>query len=353
MNNGAAIVYINMQEPCSKKLPPLRSAALAMVKTDEFNTANLSDDTVLVAKAKVNHALRKRNRQGYHHKHHRHQGHHGHGQQRHAAKKHRHDHHKHRHNQHCHNHDKNKHPYKDLCVAVGDFCGNKLYGCDFVATTQYRCDAIGERPRPIVEDSASCGGTNSCLCPVSPTGLICGSDLPEKCKAYKNSVYDCSGGTGTTPKISGHCEPGVVCRKDHASKDATCGPITCECYGDREVCSESFPAECGYDKNMIYRCTKSGKPMKVTECQASKVCISHSDGATCQPDECECQKDGPVCGGAFPPKCKLQIDALYKCTKGGEPVLESQCAYPDGCSSSAGPSTDKCMDGCTCRTSGT
>ncbi|KAG0375099.1 hypothetical protein BGX24_009534 [Mortierella sp. AD032] len=393
MNNGAAIVYINMQEPCSKDLPPLCSAALAMDMVDESETATLSDDTVVVAKVEGNHALLKRNRHGHRHRH---------GKHHHAAQKRRHGHHKHKHNQHRHkqhrekqhrhrhrhhhNHDKNKHPYKDLCVAVGDFCGNNLYGCDFVATTQYRCDAIGEPPRPIAEDSASCGGTNTCLCPACTTGLICGSDLPTECKAYKNSVYDCSGGTGTTPKLSGHCEPGVVCRKDDASKDATCGPLTCECYGDREVCSESFHAECGYEKNTIYRCTESGKPEKVTECQASNVCISHSDEAmrfTHAPKEvsqssshsapiqmavllppdlpptsasmavlaeqmernkCTCPGTGHVCGSELPSECHADTNAVYDCSGGSNttPRPLGSCKPGIECISGAGSEDAHC-----------
>ncbi|KAG0043109.1 hypothetical protein BGZ83_011823, partial [Gryganskiella cystojenkinii] len=299
MNNGAAIVYINMQEPCSKDLPPLCSAALAMARADEPETANLSDDTDEVVKAEGIHSLRKRNRHG---------------------------HHKYRHNKHCHNHDNNKHPYKDLCVAVGDFCGNKLYGCDFVATTQYRCDAIGERPWPIAEDSAFCGGTNACLCPASPTGLICGSDLPKECKAYRNSVYDCSCGAGTTPKLSRHCEPGVVCRKDDASKDATCGPITCDCVGDHEVCSNVFPDSCGFDKNVIYKCTPSGKPEKKNDCQDNESCVTLSGGAACAKNDCKCSTDGDVCGAVFPHHCRISSGDIYSCVKGEDPVLKEDCS---------------------------
>ncbi|CAO3568777.1 unnamed protein product [Mortierella alpina] len=218
MNNGAAVAYINMQEPCSDDLPQMCSAEMA---------ASLSDDTIEASGAKPNPAFKESCV---------------------AVKTKRH------------------HAFKDLCVAVGDFCGNKLYGCDFAATTQYRCDAIGEHPRLVAENAASCGSTNACLCPASSTGLICGGELPKECKAYMNSMYDCSGGAGTTPKLSGHCEPGVLCRKDHELKDATCGSVNCECFGDKEVCSESFPAECDYEKNTIYRCIKNGVPVKMTKC---------------------------------------------------------------------------------------
>ncbi|KAG9066513.1 hypothetical protein KI688_001741 [Linnemannia hyalina] len=77
-----------------------------------------------------------------------------------AGHKHRH----HHHNKNCH-HDKeqqhnhkNKHPWRDLCVAVGDFCGSSLYGCDFDPKTWYHCSAIGACPTVIEVNSVKCGG---------------------------------------------------------------------------------------------------------------------------------------------------------------------------------------------------
>ncbi|GJJ74341.1 hypothetical protein EMPS_06699 [Entomortierella parvispora] len=317
MNNNVDIVYIFMQEPCSKDLPTVCPKPIAMAVNDESEIADLPDNTVLSAKTEGNHALYKRNRGGHPLKHRDHHGknqHHHHGRGKHGHKNHRH--------KHCHDKDKNKHPYKDLCVAVGDFCGNALYGCDFVATTLYRCDAIGQRPKPIVEDSASCGGTKACLCPASPTGIICGQDLPKECKVSKNSVYDCSGGAGTIPKLVGDCESGKVCRKDDPSKDATCVPIGCECSGDKVVCSDSFPDACGYSKNTIYRCTNGGKPEKVIECQDPEVCTSLSDGAICKPEEhdkCVCPTGGSnkICGSQLPEDCKAQLNGIYDCSAGG------------------------------------
>ncbi|CAO3568745.1 unnamed protein product [Mortierella alpina] len=317
MNNGAAVTYVNMQEPCSEDLPQTCSTEMA---------ASLSEDTIEASGAKPNPAFKKSCV---------------------AVKTKRH------------------HAFKDLCVAVGDFCGNKLYGCDFVATTQYRCDAIGEHPRPVAENAASCGSTNACLCPASSTGLICGGELPKECKAYMNSVYDCSGGAGTTPKLSGHCEPGVLCRKDHELKGATCGSVNCECFGDREVCSESFPAECDYEKNTIYRCTKSGVPVKMTEClyfnfparmQVSPELTCRMLGARCQTIEptdirgwhplqqegspvgaacggriCECPGNKDVCFYAFPDSCALDKNAIYNCTSSGSPTKTKICDIDEVC----------------------
>ncbi|KAG0259390.1 hypothetical protein DFQ27_004090, partial [Actinomortierella ambigua] len=68
---------------------------------------------------------------------------------------------KHHHCSRCHkNHDGpcnqggggggSQHPYQDLCVAVGEFCGNELFGCNFDKNTLYRCDQIGKPPVSIL-----------------------------------------------------------------------------------------------------------------------------------------------------------------------------------------------------------
>jgi hypothetical protein len=220
-------------------------------------------------------------------------------------------------------------------VAVGDFCGNKLYGCDFVTTTQYRCDAIGERPRPIVEDSASCGGTNACLCPAFPISLLCGSDLPKECNAKPNTIYHCPNGKGTKPEELTECKPGTVCNKKEGPIGAACGGKNCECPGDKEVCSTAFPDSCGLDKNAIYMCTSSGKPEKIQDCNNDEACVILSDGAVCTKNDCKCPTDGNVCGSVFPQACKIPTGDIYSCIKGKDPVLTEDCGT-GGCIATKG-----------------
>ena len=336
MNNGAAIVYINMQEPCSKDLPPLCSAALAMATTDEPKTAHLSDESVLVAKAESNHDLRKRNRHGHRY---RRRGHH-------ATKKHRRGHLKHRHNQHCH--DKNKHPYKDFCVTVGDFCGNNLYDCDFVATTQYRCDAIGEHPKPITEDSASCGGTKACLCPASPIGLICGSSFPEECKLPKDTLYECSG-HGATPTEK------VKCAKDMCIPtvgDHKCERDPCSCKDDIATCGSVFPRECELDPHTVYNCAGADSDPTVGEVCMTK-CIEKEGPDECSPEskpdskECQCQDNYDICGSLFPFYCKRDFDTLYKCSGNGTRPSDPKPCTPGLCIVHEG--NDECRNLCVCR----
>ncbi|KAG0028994.1 hypothetical protein BGZ81_004220 [Podila clonocystis] len=50
------------------------------------------------------------------------------------------------------------HPYDDLFVNVGDFCGSDLYGCYFDPADRYHCEAVGWPPMLIEPDSNICNG---------------------------------------------------------------------------------------------------------------------------------------------------------------------------------------------------
>ncbi|KAG0043049.1 hypothetical protein BGZ83_011889, partial [Gryganskiella cystojenkinii] len=53
---------------------------------------------------------------------------------------------------------RNRHPYKDLCIAVGAYCGDQLYGCDFRATDLYGCDSVGSVPYLKAANAEQCTG---------------------------------------------------------------------------------------------------------------------------------------------------------------------------------------------------
>ncbi|KAF9276271.1 hypothetical protein BGZ68_010136, partial [Mortierella alpina] len=346
MNNGAAVVYINMQEPCFEDLSQMCSA-------DE--STNFFEDTIAATDAKPDHAFKELCV---------------------AVKAKRH------------------HAFKDLCVAVGDFCGNELFGCNFVATTQYRCDSIGERPKPIAENSASCGSTKACLCPASSTGLICGGELPKECKAYKNSVYDCSGGAGTTPKLSGHCAPKERSRSSRhnaliqtaalylgllttrasmavsaeqrerfpknsliecsgpgakpsnpqicedgvctvSNGDNICRDTRCTCPGTNPICGFDLPKRCNAKPNTIYYCPggKGAEARILTECKPGTICNRKEApiGAACGGRICECPGDKEVCSNAFPDSCALDKNAIYNCTSSGTPTKTKVCDIDEVC----------------------
>ncbi|KAG0201708.1 hypothetical protein BGX28_005549 [Mortierella sp. GBA30] len=279
---------------------------------------------------------------------------HGHGQGRHGS--------------HGHNgsHHKNKHPWKDRCVAVGNFCGNKLYGCKFNRTTQYTCKAVGDFPVPIRVNTKICGGTNDvddkCTCPGPGTGPVCGYELPSECNATANFIYVCRGGKGSKPEVLSICRPGSQCQPKPLPQGAICGSSTCDCSGNNELCSDTFPDKCGLQKNSIYQCSANGEPQLVKTCKGDQVCVTITDGSICTNNNCKCPYDGTVCGEVFPLTCLIKTTALYTCTTGGDPVLVQDC-YPNRCSASKASfaatavfeaaAMDQCTDSCTCSGTGT
>ncbi|KAG0036960.1 hypothetical protein BGZ83_003573, partial [Gryganskiella cystojenkinii] len=135
----------------------------------------------------------------------------------------------------------------------------------------YECPSAGATPKPIEKCEVGCeereGDSNDvckdpCVCTTSSKKKICGSELPKDCKADKNMVYHCPSGEGSKPLIIGHCKPGLECIREEESDDASCGSNNCECNGDKEVCSDSFPNKCRLDPNTIYKCTPRGKHLK-------------------------------------------------------------------------------------------
>jgi len=115
LNNGggkATNVFIVMDEPCSKDLPPLCAAAIEASKEPEEleeaeDTESLTDKADPEEEADEDADV---------------------GIETDLWKK---EHHRIRHNKHHHHygHKKQKHPYENLCVVDGEFCGDNLYGC--------------------------------------------------------------------------------------------------------------------------------------------------------------------------------------------------------------------------------
>ncbi|KAF9981509.1 hypothetical protein BGZ75_007138 [Mortierella antarctica] len=247
------------------------------------------------------------------------------------------------HGQHGHGpqHQKHKHPWKDRCVAVGWFYGHELYGCKFKATTKYWCEAIGELPVPEItvtpggnpNNTLTPGGDEKCTCPGPGTGPVCGYELPAVCKANPHNVYVCRGGKGSKAEVLAICRPGTQCQPRPLPVGAICGASNCDCHGSDELCSDTFPDECRLEKNAIHKCTEGGKPEPVRNCENGQVCVTISDGAICTNNDCKCPTDGTVCGEVFPITCKIKATALYTCINGQDPVFEKDC-YPDRCSAS-------------------
>ncbi|KAG0047824.1 hypothetical protein BGZ83_007201, partial [Gryganskiella cystojenkinii] len=374
LNNGGGggkvvNVFIVMDKPCSKYPPRLTAIANAEDGSEESEEpedsgsdtrpdAEDEDDTEkdhgVGADGDVDTNtgdtdLWKKNHHRNHGKHHR---------DRHG--KHRHNGH-HHHNKHDrHNRKKPKHPYKDLCVAVGEFCGDNLYGCNFEFKTRYLCKAVGEKPIVVERNAESCSGTDNgkCKCPISRDGKpVCGGSLDPQCKADPTAIYYCPGGTGSDPKILRKCVPGTQCNTDKDG-NANCGYSTCKCSGDVVACSQLYPGECQLVPNSVYKCSSSGVPELVKTCSNAEECVSVIDGAYCANKDCKCPVDGKVCGNAFPISCRLSASTIYTCKKGQDPVPLKSCE-PGTCSASAATSQasgafadDQCINDCTCVTKG-
>ncbi|KAG0025685.1 hypothetical protein BGZ82_009892, partial [Podila clonocystis] len=214
--------------------------------------------------------------------------------------------------------------------AKEDICGKVFKAdCNYDKEILYSCTGSGVNPtaRPKCDKGCTIIPTgddkcfDDCVCPDSK--VQCGKTLPPNCGFSTTDIYNCS---------------------------ADCGGTDCTCFGNKTVCSSQFPDSC----------TDSGTPIKERTCDIGKECATNPSGTTC--GDCKCPNDGIICGTAFGPSCKIVAHALYKCTKGGDPVLGKSC-LPGTCTSSIASSKaaamfqakaieDKCVDPCTCPDTG-
>lgn len=301
-----------------------------------------------------------------------------------------------------------RHPYKDLCIAKGHFCGSRMFGCRFQRTALYDCQAVGAKPLVRLVDAKVCGGSREdsgegsstsgggstsegggsttsggngtdpqdpCKCTpgTSATNItpICGSHLPTRCNIEPNAIYFCPHGPGSKFELLHICQPGTQCRT-RSGADPVCGASTCDCTGSNQLCADQFPDNCpGISKNTAYKCSfNGGKVEMVRECASDRTCVSVSGGTLCASNDCACPVDGTACGEIFPLRCRIPTTALYRCVKGEAPVLMQNCA-PGRCSAAAGSTTgsaiamaassvdfeglanNDCVDSCRCTSPGT
>ncbi|KAG0200605.1 hypothetical protein BGX28_006356, partial [Mortierella sp. GBA30] len=257
---------------------------------------------------------------------------------------------------------------KDPCTCTDKrrACGSTFPpSCKYHASTLFTC--TGNGAKPVFKEDCRIGGCtvaggdnycnpDPCTCPGLGMAPICGYELPKECNADSNAIYQCPGGSGTRPDVLAICKPGKLCQKKPLPQGAVCGSSTCDCTGDEEICSDTFPEECGLEKNAVYKCASSGKPVLLQKCDYSQSCVSVTDGSVCANADCECHNNGTVCGEIFPLACRLHTTALYTCGQDGYPKFLSNC-YPDRCATTksaiAGAavfakSADQCVDTCTC-----
>ncbi|GJJ69335.1 hypothetical protein EMPS_01681 [Entomortierella parvispora] len=211
-----------------------------------------------------------------------------------------------------------QHPYKDLCVDVGQFCGDKLYGCNFISADLYycggnfpdhcqfskgflyKCSTIGQRPVlleacktrecPILPDTEDDICTFGCECERGTS--TCGGGLPDSCKKLipdftENAIYVCPSGT---PELYTPCIPGTHCVVRESAMSSVhamtlepfCKADDCSCKDTDAVCSSEFSVLCPYEKNALYSCMegKGSIPVKVESC-VEGLCVVQSGPDTC------------------------------------------------------------------------
>ncbi|KAG0251413.1 hypothetical protein DFQ27_008775 [Actinomortierella ambigua] len=235
---------------------------------------------------------------------------------------------KHHHCPRCHkNHDGpcnqgggsgSQHPYEDLCVAVGEFCGNQLFGCDFIKTSLYRCDQIGKPPFRIPDDKNRCGGTGppgTCVCPGDGNQPVCGYQLHLSCNADPQTIYYCPNGNSSTPVPTKSCSGINECVS--APGGALCNVKSeCTCTSTGTVCGKEFPETCSVPTEGVFQCTKGGAPEPQQDCQLTGgICVGVKEvpatsaqnvftaaAAKCQAS-CTCTGYDDVCASSLPYEC--------------------------------------------------
>ncbi|CAO3570356.1 unnamed protein product [Mortierella alpina] len=256
------------------------------------------------------------------------------------------------------------------CLAEGLFCGSTFAPeCKFQGF--FRCDSNGATPI-LVSDCREDGGctinagddacsTDTCTCPSPGYAPVCGSQLPKDCRDVKfNAISWCPGGSGTRPQVMEICKPGTLCQPKPLPDGAICGSNTCNCTGNRAICSNTFPSECQLERNAIYNCTEEGTAELVVQCDATEVCVTTAGGSICAVPDCKCPGNGTVCGEVFPLSCRLKKTALFECVQGQDPILKKDCD-PWACADSRVlfaeavaifevlAVSDRCTDLCTCQ----
>lgn len=356
--------FIQMDLPCSPDLPApcifdgrgSEANVVSSEYTDDSAQDNVEVETEEELRRSNNNKHVKRNSDSKHHKHlhpnhnHRrpkkaHGSYHHHHHQRHKKQYHRHKGHK--------KHPKKKklkHVYKDRCVAVGDFCGDKVYGCDYPAENLYVCESVGQ---PLIlkgKKSPKCmPEPDPCFC--SSVGSICGSQLPPACSANPNAVYKCVA-LAARPELSKVCAPGLQCQAGILPNGDGCGSSNCNCKGSAKVCPDHFPASCGLKANAIYQCALDNVPVLVQTLTETEVCHTTTDGSIVTSTSCSCPQDGLVCGDQFPGACKVDSGSLYACKKGLNPVFSRACGGDSRCVHISDMSDDLCFSTCNCTSSG-
>ncbi|KAK3836152.1 MAG: hypothetical protein J3R72DRAFT_450980, partial [Linnemannia gamsii] len=257
-----------------------------------------------------------------------------------------------------------------ICKDDSTHCGSTFSAaCALQSDTLYKC--VNGQLMTVVKDCAQGGGvcsanivrdtgdthggmdTDICVdkCACKEAGVsVCGSTFDASCNHDSNALLICRA-IGHVPTIQEDCTSS--CEVKIGSDACASDPCACSIAGD--TCGSAFPAQCGYEGQIVYTCkTNRSLPQKKAACVDSGICLGAPGVAHCLATDCLCKDDQFHCGSAFTPTCALQKNILYKCTKGVLPVASKDCA-PGTCSANAvdPPNSFKaipnyCIDKCKC-----
>ncbi|KAF9978612.1 hypothetical protein BGZ73_001528 [Actinomortierella ambigua] len=259
------------------------------------------------------------------------------------------EHHRHHHRSSKCKHDHNGnngttteiHPYRDLCVDIGKFCGDQLYGCDFPKNKLYFCEKVGESPVEIPDLENKCSRVippdEPCVCSGFESQPVCGRQLPESCKADPDTMYNCPPTKGALPIPVERCRGSQGCAI--GSSGAICLPTKCVCQSKGGLCSSELSEICGLEKNTVYACNGEGTvPEYVRSCgeglcapSIPTVSTNSSQGvfataeATCSAP-CTCKDSNDFCSSSLPASCGFGPAQILQCSGlGSAPTIKSDC----------------------------
>ncbi|KAG0252096.1 hypothetical protein BGZ95_006714, partial [Linnemannia exigua] len=256
-----------------------------------------------------------------------------------------------------------------ICKDNGTHCGSTfIVGCNLQSNTLYQCTegalpslakdcGNGTCSANVVKGTAAfrAFADDKCLdqCACKEANVpVCASAFDAVCNYKEKDLMSCKD-AGDAPQVAETCT--LSCTKQAGPDECALDPCACTKAGD--TCGNAFPSTCPYETNSTYSCEGPRKlPVKKEPCPTDNVCLVTPTGPVCTPPDCICQDDGSHCSSTFMLHCNLQINTLYKCTKGQLPSVEKDCG-PGICSADVVTGTsafkaladDKCLDLCACK----
>ncbi|KAF9207832.1 hypothetical protein BGZ59_010937 [Podila verticillata] len=215
---------------------------------------------------------------------HRHKGHHPHG----------HDHHydKSGHKKKM-DEKKGKHPWAGLCVDSSSFCGNSLFGCDFILNSVYSCEKTAGKPTFVKTcdgecSAGTCGGNPIPGTSEAPTGKPTGKSSSQPTNQTTNQL--------SSKPTEPNDQPSISPAPTNTPNPTQQSPIL---------------------PNAAARATALGCAVMASQASAASLLKADPLKASCvtppPPEKCLCNTTNSVCGSTDDPQCisDIQSDSIY------------------------------------------